>query len=93
MCISGLGALSSKFFINTDLRFTNLPAIAIYPLLQVGVLSVVFVHCHFVSVFVLWFGGSFAKLGFGLGLCGFENVPPNAWAMRLICYRMFALNH
>jgi hypothetical protein len=25
-----------------------------------------------------WIGGSFAKLGFGVGLCGFANVPPNA---------------
>jgi len=24
-------------------------------------------------------GGSFAKLGFSVGLCGFANVPPNAW--------------
>jgi len=27
---------------------------------------------------VQWLGGSFAKLGFGLGLCGFANVPPKA---------------
>jgi len=28
-----------------------------------------------VSVFVVrWLGGSFAKLGFSLGLCGFGNV-------------------
>jgi len=34
-----------------------------------------------VSIFVVrWLGGSFAKLGFCLGLCGFENVPPNALA-------------
>ena len=37
--------------------------------------------CHFVSVFVeRWLGGSFAKLGFSAGLCGFANVPPNALA-------------
>jgi hypothetical protein len=29
---------------------------------------------------VRWLGGSFAKLGFGLCLCGFANVPPNALA-------------
>jgi len=27
---------------------------------------------------VRWLGGSFAKLGFSVGLCGFANVPPNA---------------
>ena len=27
---------------------------------------------------VRWLGGSFAKLGFNVGLCGFANVPPNA---------------
>jgi len=42
--------------------------------------SGVFVSCHFVSVFVRWLGGSFAKLGFNVGLCGFANVPPNALA-------------
>jgi hypothetical protein len=36
---------------------------------------------HLVSIFVVrWLGGSFAKLGFSLGLCGFANVPPNALA-------------
>jgi len=25
---------------------------------------------------VRWLGGSFAKLGFSVGLCGFANVPP-----------------
>jgi len=31
-----------------------------------------------VSVFVVrWIGGSFAKLGFSMGLSGFANVPPN----------------
>jgi len=30
------------------------------------------------SVFVRWLGGSFAKLRFSVGLCGFANVPPNA---------------
>jgi len=33
-----------------------------------------------VSVLVRWLGGSFAKLGFSVGLCGFANVPPKAWA-------------
>jgi hypothetical protein len=37
-----------------------------------------FAHCHFLSVFACWLGGSFAKLGFSLGLCGFANVPSNA---------------
>jgi hypothetical protein len=34
-----------------------------------------------VSVLVLWLVGSFAKLGFSLGLSGFANVPTNAFAM------------
>jgi hypothetical protein len=25
---------------------------------------------------VRWLGGSFAKLGISVGLCGFANVPP-----------------
>jgi len=25
---------------------------------------------------VRWLGGSFAKLGFSVGWCGFANVPP-----------------
>jgi hypothetical protein len=32
---------------------------------------------------LLCLGGSFAKLGFSLGLCGFANVPPNALAIFL----------
>ena len=42
--------------------------------------SVVVVCCHLVSVLVRWLGGSFAKLGFSVGLCGFANVPPKALA-------------
>jgi len=30
---------------------------------------------------VRWLGGSFAKLGFSVGLCGFANVPPKALAI------------
>jgi hypothetical protein len=38
--------------------------------------------CHFFSVFVeRWLGGSFAKLGFWVGLSDFANVPPNALAV------------
>ena len=36
------------------------------------------VVCPCCCVFVRWLGGSFAKLGFSEGLCGFANVPPNA---------------
>jgi len=42
--------------------------------------SVVIVRCHFVSFLVRWLGSSFAKLGFSVGLCGFANVLPIAWA-------------
>jgi hypothetical protein len=31
---------------------------------------------------VYWLGGSFAKLGFSVGLCGFANVPPNALLLK-----------
>jgi len=34
-----------------------------------------------VFVLVRWLGGSFAKLGFSDGLCGFANVPPNVLAI------------
>jgi len=33
---------------------------------------------------VRWFGGSFAKLGFSVGLCGFANVPPIALAILFV---------
>jgi hypothetical protein len=33
---------------------------------------------------VRWLGGSFAKLGFSVGLCGFANVPPKALAYPVI---------
>ena len=35
------------------------------------------VVCSYCSVFVLWLGGSFAKHGYSLGLCGLAIVPPN----------------
>jgi len=37
--------------------------------------SVVLSSVHFYGVLVRWLGGSFAKLGFSVGLCGFANVP------------------
>jgi len=36
------------------------------------------VHVSCYVGFVRWLGGSFSKLGFSVGLCGFANVPPNA---------------
>jgi hypothetical protein len=52
------------------------------------------VVCQFCSVLVRWFGSSFAKLGFSVGLCGFANVPPNALAkFRCICLQLFFVNH
>ena len=51
--------------------------------------SVVVVRCHFVSVLVRLLGSSFAKLGFSVGLCGFANVPPNAWAILMLCLSIF----
>jgi len=51
------------------------------PLLAAALLSLSSV-CQLFSVgfVVRWLGGSFAKLGFSVGLCGFANVPPIAWA-------------
>jgi hypothetical protein len=37
----------------------------------------VVIFCWFI---VRWLGGSFAKLGLWVGLSGFANVPPKAWA-------------
>jgi hypothetical protein len=42
--------------------------------------SVVLLSAYFTPVLVRWLGGSFAKLGFSGGVCGFANVPPNALA-------------
>ena len=40
---------------------------------------------------VRWLGGSFAKLGFSFGLCGFANVPPNALAYVLSFINLIAV--
>jgi len=42
---------------------------------------VLLLSVHFAVSLVRWLGGSFAKLGFSVGLCGFANVPPNALAI------------
>ena len=56
------------------------------PLLPaVALLSVVFVRCHFVSVLVRLLGGSFAKLGFSVGLCGFCKCYPQITLTKLCC--------
>jgi len=44
--------------------------------------SVVLLSVHFTAVLVRWLGGSFAKLCFSVGLCGFANVPPNALLLK-----------
>lgn len=50
-------------------------------MLCAALFSFYFVYQSFSVVFVVrWLGGSFAKLGFSVGLCGFANVPPNALA-------------
>jgi hypothetical protein len=46
-----------------------------------------------VSFLVRWLGGSFAKLGFSVGLCGFANVPPNALAFKFVFYTFLSKNH
>jgi hypothetical protein len=50
------------------------------PRLGAALLFCLVVVCPFYSCLVRWLGGSFAKLGFGLCMCGFANVPPNALA-------------
>jgi hypothetical protein len=49
-------------------------------MLQAGVFSFVALLSIVYGVLGRWLGGSFAKLGFSLGLCGFANVPPKSWA-------------
>jgi len=46
--------------------------------------SFFFSICYFVSVLLRWLGGSFAKLGVSVGLCGFANVPPIALALLFV---------
>jgi hypothetical protein len=41
-------------------------------------------HLILVSV-VRWLGGSFAKLGFSVGFCGFAYVPPIRAHLNLTC--------
>jgi hypothetical protein len=63
---------------STNAEFTTPAPIAFKPLLCPSAffrLSILFIFCR---VVVRWLGGSFAKLGFSLGLCGFANVQPNA---------------
>jgi hypothetical protein len=45
-----------------------------------GSFSVALLSVHSYNVFERWLGGSFAKLGFSVGLSGFAIVPPNALA-------------
>lgn len=48
-------------------------------MLCAALLSFYFIYQSFNVCFaVCWLGGSFAKLGFSVGLCGFANVPPKA---------------
>ena len=79
--VGDFGALhcqpAQKFDSSTQLQFCTSPPIEATRCYQLPFFSVVFVRCHVVSVFVRWLGGSFAKLGFSVGLCGFGNVPPN----------------
>jgi hypothetical protein len=53
------------------------------PLLCAALLVLSSVCQSFSVCFVVrWLGGSFAKLGFSVGLCGFANVPPNALLLK-----------
>lgn len=73
-------------------RMLELP---LKPLLNIafvnGLCFVFVISFLFVSVLVRWLGSSFAKLGFGLGLSDFANVPPNALALYFFnfCYFPF----
>jgi len=53
---------------------------AVYSIGTSPFFSVVFVRVISCLFLVRWLGGSFAKLGFSVGLCGFANVPPKALA-------------
>ena len=64
--------------------FLKIGVVQQLPMLPAGVLFLSSVCQSFSVGFVVrWLGGSFAKLGFSVGLCGFANVPPNALA--IIC--------
>jgi hypothetical protein len=67
----------------TVIRSTE-PAITPNRCYQLPFFSVVLLSVHFTAVLVLWLGGSFAKLGFGVGMCGFANVPPIALAFLFV---------
>ncbi len=63
------------------MQLTTSPAIAAKRLLCAALLLLSSVCQSFSVGFVVhWLGGSFAKLGFSQGLCGFANVPPKALA-------------
>src|SRR5690606_38415624 len=89
--VGGFGALHCQPSTNVD-RSTALDLTTSAPIAASGwwVLAFCLVRLfvsHLVSVFVVrWLGGSFAKLGFGVGLCGFANVPPKCgYFINLIC--------
>jgi hypothetical protein len=82
------GFLAQKFNRRTELELSSkLSFEALHPPLRKTAVStspfssVVFVRVISCLFLVRWLGGSFAKLGFSVGLCGFANVPPNAWAI------------
>ncbi|HRS67684.1 MAG TPA: hypothetical protein P5564_03630, partial [Paludibacteraceae bacterium] len=74
-------SIVQKFNRRTELQFTTAPAITQN---RCCVLPFCFIHLfvsHLGLFFVVrWLGGSFAKLGLQVGLCGFANVPPIALA-------------
>jgi hypothetical protein len=70
---------TTKVDARQNVQLTTSPAIEPNACYAIALLFLSSVLLSFrVGFVVLWLGGSFSKLGFSVGLCGFANVPPNA---------------
>jgi len=90
LCVrAGFGAQNCqpalKLNRSTKLQICTSPRLTPNPCYRFVLLFCRVVVCSCCSVLVRWLGGSFAKLGFSVGLCGFANVPPKALAILLKC--------
>jgi hypothetical protein len=76
--------LAQMFIRIPNVQFSTEPAFLQNPCYRFVLLFCRVVVCPCYSVLVRWLGGSFAKRGFSVGLCGFANVPPNGLAINQI---------
>jgi hypothetical protein len=76
---------AQKFDSSTQLQFCTSPPIVATRCWVLAFCLYRFFYRHLVLVLVVrWFGGSFAKFGFSLGLCSFANVPPNPFVILML---------